>query len=443
MTVLDGIAPEWLALCDLERLAAIQEELAAEAVVPAWGLVLEALRFTLPADVKVVIVGQDPYYTAGMAHGLCFSSRSSAQPSLKTIFAALERLGLRKAPAAYCDGRLDMIAAQGVLWLNRSLTTVLGRANAHKKQWAAFTHDLILNFCRAYPGAHFLLWGNDARALASAIAAAGGVVYEWSHPSPQAENRLDATRKFATACNHFADVNAALAAAELPVICWDTTAPVLAFSDGGCLRNGEPDARGSFAVVLVGGAFRGCVLRGELEARAYELTGATPRDRGLAPVGDAAAGDAAAAVVPPTNNRAEYLGIIYALLALLRVPTTGAVTLYSDSNICVRTLNEWHPARLAKGTEAELANFDLVRAAAQLLAELNAARRPSPPLVLRHVKAHTSRPAANAPAEERAIWLGNWKADEQASAVLEAAPAPGVVTLSARAPPALKSLARA
>ena len=109
------------------------------------------------------------------------------------------------------------------------------------------------------------------------------------------------------------------------------------------------------------------------------------------------------------------MGIIYCLLGLLRGRALGRVEIISDSEISVKTLLEWLPNRLKKGTERELENFDLVSIAWTLLGRL---RSQASVVVLTHTRSHQKAPPADAPSRERFVHRGNKMADQHADAAL-------------------------
>ncbi|VVE21816.1 uracil-DNA glycosylase [Pandoraea terrigena] len=186
------------------------EVAAGKTVYPAD--IFHALRATSPSDVKVVILGQDPYHGddhgIAQAHGLAFSVQRGVRvpPSLRNIYKEIERdLGIT-APS---HGNLDAWAKQGVLLLNTTLTVEAGNAASHAKPfkkggWQACT-DTLLKGLAAQQGARvFLLWGSHAQAKAPLLAGHGHLLLEAPHPSP-----LSAHRGF-LGCGHFSAANAFL-----------------------------------------------------------------------------------------------------------------------------------------------------------------------------------------------------------------------------------------
>ncbi|WP_150568144.1 uracil-DNA glycosylase [Pandoraea morbifera] len=186
------------------------EVAAGKTVYPAD--IFHALRMTSPGDVKVVILGQDPYHGddhgIAQAHGMAFSVQRGVRvpPSLRNMYKEIERdLGI--APPSH--GNLDAWAKQGVLLLNTTLTVEAGHAASHAKPfktggWQACT-DTLLSGLAAQPGPLVvMLWGSHAQAKAPLLAGHGHLLLEAPHPSP-----LSAHRGF-LGCGHFSAANAFL-----------------------------------------------------------------------------------------------------------------------------------------------------------------------------------------------------------------------------------------
>jgi len=142
--------------------------------------------FLTPAfdDIKVVIVGQDPYHGEGQAHGLSFSVPDGIKipPSLRNIYKELNRdLGMPIPDS----GNLEAWAKQGVLLLNASLTVRAGEANSHSKQgWLDFTHTCIEYINTQKQGVVFLAWGRFAHKVCEVVDTSKHCVIKTSHPSP-------------------------------------------------------------------------------------------------------------------------------------------------------------------------------------------------------------------------------------------------------------------
>lgn len=197
-----------------ELQAFVDVERQAGPVFPPATAVFAALHFTSFADVKVVILGQDPYHGVGQAHGLCFSVRpgTGLPPSLRNIFRELhDDLGV-DVPRS---GDLTAWARQGVLLLNTTLTVRAGQAASHQgKGWEHFTDQVIRAVDAKPEPVVFILWGAAARRKKALIDTSRHVVIESAHPSPlSASNGFFGSRPFSRA-------NEALVAAGRDPVDW-------------------------------------------------------------------------------------------------------------------------------------------------------------------------------------------------------------------------------
>jgi uracil-DNA glycosylase len=192
----------------------VAEERSRHDVYPPHDEVFAALHLTPYAEVKVLILGQDPYHGPGQAHGLCFSVRPpvSPPPSLQNIFVELESdLGV----SAPDHGSLTHWATQGVLMLNATLTVRAHQAASHqKKGWETFTDEVIKAVNAKPETVVFILWGASARRKKELVDTSRHVVIESPHPSP-----LSAHRGF-FGSKPFSRTNEALAAAGREPIDW-------------------------------------------------------------------------------------------------------------------------------------------------------------------------------------------------------------------------------
>jgi uracil-DNA glycosylase len=164
-------------------------------------------------QVKVVILGQDPYHGVGQAHGLSFSVPEGvpAPPSLKNIFKEIESdMGLKMS--GYPN--LENWAGQGVLLLNAVLTVRCGEAASHSRiGWEQFTDAVIRYISDNCNGVVFMLWGNFARGKRGLIDSSRHCVLEAAHPSPLARGAF-------FGCRHFSKANAYLQACGRKPIDW-------------------------------------------------------------------------------------------------------------------------------------------------------------------------------------------------------------------------------
>ena len=197
---------------DLQRFVA--DERARHPVYPAHDEVFAALHLTPYEDVKVLILGQDPYHGAGQAHGLCFSVRPGvpAPPSLQNILKELHTdLGIEPPD----HGCLEAWASQGVLLLNATLTVRARQAASHQgKGWETFTDEVIRAVNAKPERVVFILWGASARKKKALIDTSRHVIIESAHPSPlSAHNGFFGSRPFSRA-------NEALVAAGRDPVDW-------------------------------------------------------------------------------------------------------------------------------------------------------------------------------------------------------------------------------
>lgn len=180
--------------------------------------VFRALRLTSPDDVKIVILGQDPYHGddrgTPQAHGLAFSVPPAVRtpPSLRNIFKEIAANFGHDTPRHGC---LDTWARQGVLLLNTVLTVERGAAASHAKRgWEQCTDTLIHELANRHRGLVFMLWGAHAQAKRALFDASAHCVLEAPHPSP-----LSAHRGF-LGCRHFALANDYLVEAGREPVDW-------------------------------------------------------------------------------------------------------------------------------------------------------------------------------------------------------------------------------
>ena len=183
-------------------------------IYPPGSLWFNALNHTPFSQVKVVILGQDPYHGAQQAHGLCFSVPDgiAPPPSLVNIFAEIKRdLGIEPPP----HGNLTRWADQGVLLLNSVLTVEHGKAGAHQgKGWEIFTDKIIALLNEQREHIVFLLWGNYAQKKGALIDRQKHLVLTAPHPSP-----LSVYRGF-SGCGHFSASNTYLKNNNIQEIHW-------------------------------------------------------------------------------------------------------------------------------------------------------------------------------------------------------------------------------
>jgi uracil-DNA glycosylase len=195
----------------------VAAERAEHDVFPPASEVFAALEHTPYDQVRVLLLGQDPYHDDGQAHGLCFSVRRGVKlpPSLRNIYKELESdLGL-----AQCEhGFLQPWADRGVLMLNTVLTVRAHEANSHRKKgWETFTDRVITAVAERQDPVVFVLWGKPAQTKLKLIEKAGRgrhPIIQAPHPSPLSAN----TGFFGSKC--FSQINQALERLGKPAIDW-------------------------------------------------------------------------------------------------------------------------------------------------------------------------------------------------------------------------------
>jgi uracil-DNA glycosylase len=234
--LLAGISKQWREILQTPMLTDIIDELEDQDVCPDQDKWFEWARLTELDKIKVIIIGQDPYYD-GSANGLAFSTYEEKPPtvskipaSLKNIYKCLLGQGLMKQMPTHGD--LSYWAKQGVLLVNTALTTEPGTPAKHIKIWKQYMLDVFTSISNNIEKCHVFLWGRHAEKLEQVFA--NHFVHKWAHPSPLAQNGPEES-KFIN-CDHFKHVD----------IDWNIYETVRVFTDGSCLKNGKQDSKGGF-----------------------------------------------------------------------------------------------------------------------------------------------------------------------------------------------------
>ena len=192
----------------------IDNEYSTKTIFPERKNIMNSMKYTPYENVKVVIVGQDPYHGVGEAHGLCFSVQPGIKtpPSLVNIYKELKRdLGCYIPN----NGYLVKWAKEGVLLLNSVLTVVKDTPGSHRnKGWEIFTDTIIKSINEKEEPVVFLLWGSYAKEKAAYITNPKHLVLKTSHPSPfSVRNGFDG-------CSHFSKANNFLKSHGIEPIDW-------------------------------------------------------------------------------------------------------------------------------------------------------------------------------------------------------------------------------
>jgi uracil-DNA glycosylase len=183
-------------------------------VYPSEENIFNAFKLTPLENIKVVILGQDPYHGEGQAHGLSFSVPDGVKipPSLRNIY---KELSTDVGKAVPTSGNLEDWATQGVFLLNSTLTVEAGQVGFHQGWgWETFTDEVIRVISQEQPQVVFLLWGKFAQDKASLIDSTKHLLLKAPHPSP-----LSAHRGF-FGCKHFSQANEYLSQKHIEPILW-------------------------------------------------------------------------------------------------------------------------------------------------------------------------------------------------------------------------------
>ena len=197
----------------------LQEKQAGKTIYPEGKNIFNAMNLLAFEDVKVVIIGQDPYHGPGQSHGLCFSVMPGVAipPSLKNIFKEIQTdLGIPPANHGY----LKDWAEQGVLLLNSVLTVEMNRAASHQgKGWERFTDAIIHRLNSEHSGLVFFLWGSYAQKKGAIIDTRRHLVLQSVHPSPLSAHRgFFGNQHFSKANGYLQDQSKSPINWELPLL---------------------------------------------------------------------------------------------------------------------------------------------------------------------------------------------------------------------------------
>ncbi len=193
----------------------LMAEKQAARIFPPSNQIFAAFNYTPFDQLKVVIIGQDPYHGFGQANGLCFSVSDGIRkpPSLVNIFKEIQDDVGIPIPES---GNLENWAKQGILLLNATLTVREALAGSHQnKGWEQFTDTVIKTISEQKTGVIFLLWGNFAKAKEALIDTSKHIVLTAPHPSPLARGGF-------FGCKHFSKTNEILAKQGKTLINWKT-----------------------------------------------------------------------------------------------------------------------------------------------------------------------------------------------------------------------------
>ena len=278
MSLLKNISEEWLTLLNNDELNDIIVQIEETKYTPSKDKIFEFARYTELKDIKVVIIGQDPYPSENYAHGLAFSCLQGVPKSLNNIYKCLKKHGIiHDLPIS---GKLDSWAKQGVLLINMSLTTEINKPGAHKIIWRNYIENLLEEISNIKKKTIFMLWGNDAKSV-KRILHKSSIVLEWCHPSPLAQIRQSFEN-----CPHFIESNEILVKEGKTPISWYIQSHIekefdiyndqnilCVFTDGSCYPNKKsPEARAGYSAYFALGKFRDVILYGNIDNSKFYAT---------------------------------------------------------------------------------------------------------------------------------------------------------------------------
>jgi len=195
----DKLASEYDKPYFQKLIAFLNEELKTQTIYPPNPLIFNAFECCAFEEIKVVIIGQDPYHGEDQAHGLCFSVNEGVKipPSLKNIFKEIQSDLGKDIPKS---GNLERWAKQGVLLLNAILTVRAGKAASHRnKGWEQFTDTVIRLISEEKEQVVFLLWGNYAQQKGKIVDDSKHLVLKSAHPSPLSAKQFFGNQHFSQA----------------------------------------------------------------------------------------------------------------------------------------------------------------------------------------------------------------------------------------------------
>lgn len=356
-------------------------------VTPTWEDVLKFAHYPF-GNTKVLIIGQDPYPTKGVAHGLAFSTLGGkCPPSLRNVYKAMVHSGVVSSmPNIW---HLERWCEQGIILMNTAWTTAVGQTDAHTRLWRDYVRDVLECMSENHPGLTVLLWGNKAKAFETLFDTGKHRILTWTHPSPLAGNRFQE-------CPHFR-----ICADELGID-WNPEKPVVAhvtkldtrrtwYTDGSSPGNGRPGARAGWAFVN----------RGLDVYRSGEVYLAQVRYMGES------------VAAPPTNIRGEGFAILNVLRYIRDNALDGQHTVVTDSQFWMDMLQRYMPQWVKKRTHhwSNHKNSDLCESLWTLWTAMGERIR------FHHIYSHTKTCPSDP--DQAEMWYGNIEADQLAKLAAE------------------------
>ncbi|MFI3288578.1 MAG: uracil-DNA glycosylase [Rikenellaceae bacterium] len=182
----------------------VESEYSEQQIFPPKEQIFRALEWCAPQDVRVVIIGQDPYHDDGQANGLCFSVADGVPhpPSLRNIFKEVSAQMVCEIPKS---GNLERWARQGVLMINAVLTVRAHQAASHANRgWEQFTDAVVAAVAANHTGVVYMLWGNYAKKKGAHLDENSNCLLRAAHPSPlSVRHRVHDAPQFSAANGYF------------------------------------------------------------------------------------------------------------------------------------------------------------------------------------------------------------------------------------------------
>jgi uracil-DNA glycosylase len=375
---------------------------------PAPNKIFNAFVETPPDNIRVVLIGQDPYINEGEANGLAFSTESKkTPPSLRNINECLKYYNLGVPPT---NSLVDW-CRQGVLLLNTALTTYLHQSAAHEDIWREYTDKLISNISQKKHSLIWILLGGPAQKKAKLIDVRRHTVLTWGHPSPLSPYNKSDNPKHFKYCDVFIRTNELLKASGGKPIVWGVkndevvissilpaTLPnieaaisyfdknqqpeytgdtLYVFTDGGATGNGKSHCKASWAFCTVGKETHhesGLVENVDIPGVKYKTS----------------------------NQRAELTAILNALkyvktVAVSGVSATTSIIIVSDSDYSMKCITKWFP-KWSESDKLEKKNVDLITEAVGVYNSINQT------IQFKHIRSHQQKPTGK---DEYFLWYYN------------------------------------
>ena len=363
MDLINTIADDWKDILIDDKLLDILKKIEKKDIdimCPHPSLIFNFTHLTKFDDIKIVILGQDPYSTKDTANGLAFSSMTNISPSLKNIYKCL--LNHKLINELPKTGNLTNWAKQGILLLNTCLTTELGKPLAHKKLWEEYT-GLLIDKISAYKYNRgidllFMLWGKYAQTMEYYISTSECNILTWCHPSPLAQVKCKENSKFIH-CDHFkiatdkfninwdplyegsnysnriekisTIVKTNKFTLDLDIDKWVdsvkyTNDKCVVFTDGSCHPNNKSkESKGGYAILFTSGQFKKYTMYGKLNTDVYYAS----------------------------NIRAEGICLIKIFEHIIEYNINIDHDIMTDSQFWIDMINKYIPSWIKKGIDFE------------------------------------------------------------------------------------------